>query len=428
MTFRAPHRNPPFYISIVCVVLLAGAILNQLQPRAEATASPSSIEPLTLDVVGSAMAPPTAPEALIGSSASGWTRLVATPTPVPKASLWPDWVRVSRPDLLVPLTDDGSTTRVRLLEGTPLKVLDCAGQRCRVVFGGDSEDDPAEGWVAEASLSPATAPKWAMTWRGTHLNTGPSAAPEGGIWLPSRAVVEVVEDVGDRLKVFYLGDGRTREAATGLVAEADLVPAGALMSAEDGGVRILTQAQLTSIQAGEGVWLQVPHRSQLDGTPAAEANCGPASVGMVLEQLGRQLLTQDLREIAHRYQGTNGPDVGFRIEHLRSVVEAEGGQGLGLYQGSAFRQWTLDDIRAHLEQGHPVIPQLKFKMLPGRYTAGYADDHYVVITGMLGDDFVYNDSVDNDGPGYARLMSADTLTKAWSSSLYPFAAFAVANR
>ena len=120
--------------------------------------------------------------------------------------------------------------------------------------------------------------------------------------------------------------------------------------------------------------------------------------------------------------------MGFRIEHLRSVVEAQGGQGLGLYQGLAFRRWTLDDLRSHLNQGHPVIPQLKFKMLPGRYTAGYSDDHYVLVTGMLGDDFIYNDAVDNDGPGYARLMSAETLTKAWSTSFYPFAAFAVAKR
>lgn len=428
MTFRAPQRNPLFCISIVCLLLLAGALLNQLQPRAEATASPLSIEPLTLDVVGSAVAPSTAPEAVVGSSASGWARLVATPTPVPKPPPWPDWVRVSRPELLVPLADDGLATEVRLMEGTLLKVLECGGQRCRVVFGGGSKDGPAEGWVSEASLVSATAPRWAMTWRGTHLDTGLSGTPRGGIWLPSRAVVEVVADEGDRLRVFYLGDGRTRNAATGLVAEADLVPAGALLSAEDGGVRILTRAQLASIQGGEGVWLQVPHRTQLDGSPAAEANCGPASIGMVLEQLGSQLLTRDLRELAHQYQGTNGPDVGFRIEHLRSVVEARGGQGLDLYQGSAFRRWTLDGLRSHLNQGHPVIPQLKFKMLQGRYAASYSDDHYVVITGMLGDDFVYNDPVDNDGPGYARLMSADTLTKAWSTSFYPFAAFAVARR
>ena len=70
MTVRAPHWNPLFCSSRLCVVLLAGAILNQLQPSAEATASPSSMESLTMDVVGGAMAPPTAPEAVIGSSAS----------------------------------------------------------------------------------------------------------------------------------------------------------------------------------------------------------------------------------------------------------------------------------------------------------------------------------------------------------------------
>ena len=304
MTFKAPHRNPLFYICIVCFLVLAGVLLNQSQFRAEATASPLTIEPLSLDVLGSDLESPAVPEAVIGSSASGWARLIATPTPVPKAPPWPNWVRVSRPDLLAPMAADGLNTEIRLTEGTLLRALECGGQRCRVVFGGNREDDAAEGWVSKASLSPTTAPKWAMTWRGTHLDTGPSAGPQGGIWLPSRAVVEVVEDLGDRLNVFYLGDGRTRTFAVGLVAEADLVPAGALLSAEDGGVRILTQAQVSSIQGGEGVWLQVPHRTQLDGTPAGEANCGPSSIGMALEQLGSPLLTWELRELSMRLDFT----------------------------------------------------------------------------------------------------------------------------
>lgn len=79
----------------------------------------------------------------------------------------------------------------------------------------------------------------------------------------------------------------------------------------------------------------------------------------------------------------------------------------------------------HLMSGRPVVPQLRFRLMPGRGDSDYWEDHYVVITGLQGNDFVYSDPVDTDGPGYGRLMSAEGLANAWGASFCPFAAFAM---
>ena len=234
------------------------------------------------------MAPSTAPEALLGSSASGWARLIATPTPVPKAPAWPDWVRVvtaghprspgegwacrrdpaGRGDAA-----EGAGVRRAALRGCirrgqqrrPRRRLGSAGQpftRHSSQVGDDLERHPP-GYRAEPARpragSGCPAARW---WRlsriretASRCSTWATAGPE-----PSR-------------RVWWRKRIWRRPARCCTAAE--------------GGVRILTQAQVSSIQGGEGVWLQVPHRTQLDGTPEGEANCGPSSIGMALEQLGK---------------------------------------------------------------------------------------------------------------------------------------------
>jgi hypothetical protein len=70
--------------------------------------------------------------------------------------------------------------------------------------------------------------------------------------------------------------------------------------------------------------------------------------------------------------------------------------------------------------------------LPGREDSGYYGDHYIIITGLLGDNFLYNDpiggSAAHEGPGYDRLMSSTQLRRAMraSDTGYQFSAFGVA--
>ena len=53
--------------------------------------------------------------------------------------------------------------------------------------------------------------------------------------------------------------------------------------------------------------IQVPYHSQLDGTPWAEANCGPTSLSMALEALGVKRSSAELRAQALDAQSHPSP-------------------------------------------------------------------------------------------------------------------------
>ena len=104
--------------------------------------------------------------------------------------------------------------------------------------------------------------------------------------------------------------------------------------------------------------------------------------------------------------GTYDPFGGTTLESLRAVAEAYGLQGLDLHENGRYKRWTLDDLRTHLRAGHPVIPQLRYRMMPGREWVWVGYDHYVVITGMVGEDFVINDPIGLNGHGERVLTGA----------------------
>jgi hypothetical protein len=171
--------------------------------------------------------------------------------------------------------------------------------------------------------------------------------------------------------------------------------------------------------------LGMPYRTQLDGSAAAGANCGPASLGMILDSFGMNVATDRLRNQAHRFQGTFGPWTGFTLEALRSVAETYGLEGQDLMEGRRYRRWTLEDVRQHLRAGHPVIPQLRYRLMPGREWAAVNYDHYLVLTGVDGDDFLFSDPIPSGGQGEGRL-TASQLLRAWSNSDAPMVALAIA--
>ena len=174
------------------------------------------------------------------------------------------------------------------------------------------------------------------------------------------------------------------------------------------------------------VRLRMPYRTQLDGSPAAGANCGPASLGMILDSFGINVATDRLRSQAHRFQGTSGPSTGFLLEVIQRVAETYGLEGQGLMEGQRYRRWTLDDVRRHLRAGHPVIPQLRYRLMPGREWAAVNYDHYLVLTGVDGDDFLFNDPIPSGGQGLERI-TASQLLRAWRNSDAPMAALAIAS-
>jgi LysM repeat protein len=172
----------------------------------------------------------------------------------------------------------------------------------------------------------------------------------------------------------------------------------------------------------------VPYRSQLDGTPWAGANCGPTSLGMGLESLGIKVSSTELRREVLNAQGMWGNNVGTLMDALARVASSNGAKPIGLYDGDRIAKWSLDDVRTQLRAGRPVIAQVRFRALPGRAGVRYYADHYIILTGLSGDRFIYNDPLDSDGPGANRLMTPAQLDAAMNASdaRYAYAAFALA--
>ena len=67
---------------------------------------------------------------------------------------------------------------------------------------------------------------------------------------------------------------------------------------------------------------------------------------------------------------------------------------------------------------------LRYRLMPGREWLWVGYDHYVVITGMVGDDFVINDPIGINGHG-ERVLSGQQLLRAWMNSDFPGAAVAI---
>ena len=80
-----------------------------------------------------------------------------------------------------------------------------------------------------------------------------------------------------------------------------------------------------------------------------------------------------------------------------------------------------DILPFHLELGGRPVPLLSL----GAY---YFGDHYILVTGVVGDGFLYNDPIDVDGLGWDRVISGASLKTAMNASdaRYAYSAVAVA--
>jgi LysM repeat protein/uncharacterized protein YvpB len=192
---------------------------------------------------------------------------------------------------------------------------------------------------------------------------------------------------------------------------------------------VVYEAPLPFAAAQPGIArIGVPYRSQLDGMPWAGANCGPVSLAMGLESLGIKMSSTELRRQVLNSQGIWGNNVGTLMDSLAKVASSNGARPIGLYDGNRLAKWSVQDVREQLRAGRPVIVQVRFRALPGRAGVAYYNDHYIILTGLSGEGFLYNDPLDSDGPGANRLMSAPQLDAAMNATdqRYAHAAFALA--
>ena len=138
---------------------------------------------------------------------------------------------------------------------------------------------------------------------------------------------------------------------------------------------------------------------------------------MILEAYGLQLPTVELRDYANLLQGTDDPDDGIALDHLVAIGRRADLRPMGLYQsGGGYQRWSVEDVRASIRQGYPVIALVVYRLLPGN--GGYDGNvnHYIVLDGLLGDGFLYNDSAFGERGGRGLLISADQLETAWTTA------------
>jgi hypothetical protein len=148
---------------------------------------------------------------------------------------------------------------------------------------------------------------------------------------------------------------------------------------------------------------------------------------MGLEYLGRMVSSGQVRRVVLDAQNLWGNDSGVYIWALAAAADRYGVRALDLYLDDVQHRWSSDDVRYHLERGRPVILQVAYRALPGRETSLYGGDHYVIVTGLAGEGFLYHDPVDSDGVGYDRFMTTAELQRAMSATdrRYAYAGFAL---
>jgi uncharacterized protein YvpB len=173
--------------------------------------------------------------------------------------------------------------------------------------------------------------------------------------------------------------------------------------------------------------ISLPYFSQLDGQPWEEANCGPTALAMGLGALGIKVSSTEMRRHVTNAQQIWGNHAGTFIWALAYAAEGQGAKPLDLYRGTAFKRWTVAEVRQHVLNDRPVILQVRYRALPGRSEKRYFGDHYIVVTGVSGERFIYNDPIDSDGPGANRLMSGLELERAMNAAdkRFAYAGFAL---
>jgi hypothetical protein len=340
------------------------------------------------------------------------------------------WVRTTAETPLRSGPSDEATIFTQLPQWSLLEQTDSRPDWLMVQYGGDGDTrQPGPGWVRASDVGAVDAPTiWLSSSRPGALWSAADTSARRIMDLPPGALMQVVaSDIqGTRVHVRLPGNGRTVSPAEGWI-DGDSIARAPAPTLWD-----LPRAFPEDLKAD--VRINVPYRTQLDGSDYAGANCGPTVLGMALEAFGLNLAPADLRGQVLNSENfeSDDNDAGSYIWALADVAHNLGIQAQGLYDADgSLHHWSADDIRARLRAKEPVILQVVYRALPGRQDSGYYGDHYIVITGLLGDQFLYNDPIGgreaNEAPGYDRVMTPEQLQKAMraSDSAYAYSGFAL---
>lgn len=186
-------------------------------------------------------------------------------------------------------------------------------------------------------------------------------------------------------------------------------------------------AQVGRRVLGDGlIWLGVPFRSQMDGGDFQYVNCGPASLTMVLGAFGLEVGPSQVRDYLNNLIDNFDTDLGTSLDILSQIAKEAGLTPMDLYSDhGGYRNWSTDAVRWHVQQGQPVITLVKYRNLPGHTSSLSSFDHYIVITGLTPNGFIYNDGAFATTLGYGLEISDIELEYAWENSSIPHHAVAL---
>lgn len=276
-----------------------------------------------------------------------------------------------------------------------------------------SAPDAASTPAGAPSLRPAVAPPV------TGLSPTPTVVPE----RPAAAPASGDEIVAGRGQHWAPTDGRSSVALSpsegAPASETQRVAPRQRVSSVQG-LRRAAATQLESWATSTALWLGVPFRTQIDGTQFAQVNCGPASLAMVMGAFGVDLDPAAIRDYVNYLSGDYSADNGTSLEVLAQMAREV---GLDTYGVRA--RWSVEAVREHVRAGHPVITLVKYRSLPGHGSSLAEFDHYIVITGLSGDDLIYNDGAFSTDYGFNLLISPRDLERGWSFSSNPRHAVAI---
>jgi Peptidase_C39 like family len=183
--------------------------------------------------------------------------------------------------------------------------------------------------------------------------------------------------------------------------------------------------------------LDVPYRNQLDGSPYALANCGPTSLSMAMAYYGIDLSPWDLRVASMKAQhswvtdeGGYSDRYGVFIYNLANAAERFGLHADGLWSRDGARtdrlhQWQPNELRRAIQADHPVIVEVGYRALPAHAASRATDDHFILVRGTVGADFVYSDPLGVGDSGPEQHISEADLSVAMAAAEAPRAAFAL---
>ncbi|HEX5414064.1 MAG TPA: C39 family peptidase [Chloroflexota bacterium] len=171
--------------------------------------------------------------------------------------------------------------------------------------------------------------------------------------------------------------------------------------------------------------LRAPYFSQFDGSIWGASNCGPTSLAMALGAVGVSADQIALRKLANQQMGFSDPDSGTTWEALAYAAKMNGVSAEGLYNGNSYHKWSMDDLKAELSAGRPVMLLVRYWTLPDHTDSSYAGDHYIVALGYTSQgNIIYNDPASQNGS--YRIISPDTLNKSWSNTMVGYVRTAMA--